>query len=164
MSWELLNTINQGIFRLMARLIPYNEQKWEVEHHTEKASFQISEVHRLAAEIQYARETSNNAEELERLSKSMEFRRVDMETHGAAAMAARKSLLALQEAYADAVIEESFEIGKKVDELVTCIRAELSLPTSHETLRALREANYAVALAATRELRATLRKNESDTP
>lgn len=163
-SWALMNTINQGLVQLMSMLIPYNERKWEADHHEQKTNFNLSEINRLSDEIRSVRETTNNSEELERLKRSMEFRRVDMETHGEAAIAAKRALLELQEKYADAVRKQALEIGQKVDELVVCIRAELSLPTSLEPFHALRTASYKASQAATDELRATMKNGGNEVP
>ncbi len=156
MSWELLNTLHQGLFRLMAHLVPYNTQKWEVEELDQKTNADIAEIGKLTAEIEVVLETSNDPAELVRLRSLGDSRLADMETHGAAAVAANQSLLKLQEAYGNAAIQEAYEIGQKLDELVVCIRAELALATSLESFRAMRKGGHNVALAALSELRSKL--------
>jgi len=158
-SWELLNALHEGLFRLMAHLVPYNTQKWVAENLDQKAKSDIAAINKLNADIQVVLANSKNLAERDRVSKLQESSLADIETRGAEAIAAKIALLRLQEAYSDAVTQEAFKIGKKIDELVMCIRAELALETSLDSFHAMREKAHEAVLAATSELRSKLNED-----
>ncbi len=160
MSRELLTTIHQALFRLLALVVPIHEDKSNVAHHEQKLTAQLAKIEQLAAEIQTVKETSNDQSELQRLRKALEFRNSDMERYGAAMMAAKLTLLDRQKAYGDAVLAETKAIRRKTDELVASIRAELSLTTSLEQLHKTSEEIHTAAIVATKELRESFRDVE----
>lgn len=160
MSRELLTAIHEALFRLLALLVPIHEDKSNMAHHQQKLTAQLAKIEHLATEIQTVKETSNDQSELQRLRKALDFRNADMERYGAASMAAKLTLLARQEAYADEVLAEMKSIRSKTDELIASIREELSLATSLEQLHETSEAMHIAAGVATNELRSSFSASE----
>lgn len=156
MSRELLTIIHQSMFRMMCLIIPYDEDRRSAEELNTKVQTQISEIQRLDARVKFVLETKGYESELLDLVQQLKFRRADMETYGEAAIAAKKKLLARQSSYSDLMLAEAKPINEKLDEFVTCVRSELSLSTSLDTLRSSRQAMFAAAASSGKELRASL--------
>jgi len=160
MSRELLTTIHQTLFKLLALIVPLHEQKLDVQFHEKKANEQHEKIDHLATEIQTILETSADPIELARLRKALKYRSADSDRYGAACLAAKLTLLDRQKSYDDTLLSETQFIRQKTDELIASIRAELSLTTSLEELHSTSEAMHMAAVAAVEDLRAGFRNSK----
>lgn len=161
---ELSKLMNKRLMKSMVELIPLSAVNGELKVHVAEKLAAQTEVARILAAMTNHNETrKGDPEGFAALQRSSAAQQERFKRHADAEAAARNSIVAIRQRYADSLQDFIGEVMTQLDQLVFSVREELELETDEEALKTQTAQMRVEALAAFAELKARVAAHIANT-